>query len=62
MDLNKTIYQVLSKYFKYEDMKISMTFQAKYLGMSPWNCPGTFSMLSYVKALSLEKAQILPFK
>ena len=49
MDLNKTIYQVLSKYFIHEDMKISMAFQAKYLGMSPWNCPGTFSMLSYVE-------------
>lgn len=49
MDLNKSIYQVLSRYFKHEDMKISMTFQAKYLGMSPWNCPGTFSMLSYIE-------------
>ncbi len=49
MDLDKTIYEVLSKYFTHEDMKISMTFQAKYLGMSPWNCPGTFSMLSYVE-------------
>jgi phytoene desaturase len=49
MDLDKTIYEVLSKYFTHEDMKISMAFQAKYLGMSPWNCPGTFSMLSYVE-------------
>ncbi len=49
MDLDKSLYQVLSKYFKSEDLKISMTFQAKYLGMSPWNCPGTFSMLSYIE-------------
>lgn len=49
MDLDKSIYKVLSKYFTHEDMKISMTFQAKYLGMSPWTCPGPFTILSYIE-------------
>ncbi len=49
MDIHRSIYGVLSRYFKHEDMKISMTFQAKYLGMSPWHCPGPFTILSYVE-------------
>lgn len=44
-----SVYDVMAKYFKYEDMRISMTFQAKYLGMSPWHCPGAFSILSYIE-------------
>lgn len=44
-----SVYNVMAKYFKYEDMRISMTFQAKYLGMSPWHCPGAFSILSYIE-------------
>lgn len=44
-----SLYNVMAKYFKHDDMRISMTFQAKYLGMSPWNCPGAFSILSYIE-------------
>ncbi len=49
MDNLSSIYDVLSRYFINEDMKISMTFQAKYLGMSPWHCPGAFTILSYIE-------------
>jgi len=44
-----SLYKVLSRYFKHDDMRIAMTFQAKYLGMSPWTCPGAFSILSYIE-------------
>lgn len=44
-----SVYEVMAKYFKSEEMRIAMTFQAKYLGMSPWQCPGAFSILSYVE-------------
>lgn len=44
-----SLYNVMAKYFKYDDMRISMTFQAKYLGMSPWHCPGAFSIISYIE-------------
>lgn len=49
MDLFTPLYDVMGKFFKHDDMKISMTFQAKYLGMSPWECPGPFSILSYIE-------------
>ncbi len=32
-----------------EELKLCFTFQAKYLGMSPWSCPGAFSMLGYAE-------------
>ncbi len=49
MNIPKSVHDVLSKYFKSEDLKIAMSFQAKYLGMSPWECPGAFTILSYVE-------------
>ena len=49
MDLGKSVHDVLSQYFKNEDLKIAMSFQAKYLGMSPWDCPGAFTILSYIE-------------
>lgn len=45
----KTLYQILGNYFKNEDLKISFTFQSKYLGMSPWQCPAAFAMIPYVE-------------
>lgn len=44
-----SLYDVMAKYFVHDDMRISMTFQAKYLGMSPWHCPGAFSIISYIE-------------
>ena len=44
-----TVYGRLSKYFKDERLKWAFSFQAKYLGMSPWECPGTFTILSYLE-------------
>ncbi len=49
MDIGRSVHDVLSKYFKNEDLKIAMSFQAKYLGMSPWDCPGAFTILSYIE-------------
>lgn len=43
------VYNRLSKYFTDERLIYSFTFQAKYLGMSPWECPGTFTILSYLE-------------
>ncbi|TYP79511.1 phytoene desaturase [Paenibacillus methanolicus] len=44
-----SVYNRLSRYFDDERLKYSFTFQAKYLGMSPWECPGTFTILSYLE-------------
>jgi phytoene desaturase len=49
LDATVSVHDVLSRYFKTEEMKIAMAFQAKYLGMSPWECPGTFTILSYME-------------
>ncbi len=47
MQLHKSVIGVLDRYFKTKEMKMVTSFQAKYLGMSPWDCPGAFSILSY---------------
>ncbi|MED5223341.1 phytoene desaturase family protein [Bacillus safensis] len=49
LSLNKSLYDVLSDYFSNESVKYAFTFQSKYLGMSPWECPGAFSILSFME-------------
>jgi phytoene desaturase len=49
IDISRSLYQRLKKYFHSEEMIYSMAFQAKYLGMSPWECPSLFSILSYME-------------
>jgi phytoene desaturase len=49
MQLTKSVSGVLDGYFKTKEMKMASGFQAKYLGMSPWRCPGAFSILSYAE-------------
>lgn len=49
LTVTKSLYSVLSNYFRDERIKLSFTFQSKYLGMSPWECPGAFSILSYME-------------
>ncbi len=49
LSLGSTIYKNLGKYFDSEDLKLAFTFQSKYLGMSPWECPALFTMLSYME-------------
>ena len=45
----KTLYDVLGNYFDDQKARIAFTFQSKYLGMSPWKCPGLFAMIPYVE-------------
>ena len=45
----RSVHDVLGDYFKDERLKLAFTFQAKYLGMSPWHCPALFSILSYTE-------------
>lgn len=44
-----SVMDVLGRYFDDERLKLAFTFQAKYLGMSPWSCPALFSILSYIE-------------
>jgi phytoene desaturase len=45
----KSVMDVLDDYFDDDRLKLAFTFQAKYLGMSPWSCPALFSILSYIE-------------
>lgn len=45
----KSVVDVLDRYFPDDRLKLAFTFQAKYLGMSPWRCPALFSILSYTE-------------
>ena len=49
LDLGQSLYQRLKKYFHSEELIYSMAFQSKYLGMSPWECPSLFSILSFME-------------
>lgn len=45
----KSVVDVLDQYFDDDRLKLAFTFQAKYLGMSPWRCPALFTILSYTE-------------
>ncbi len=49
LDIHRTLYDHLASYFDHPDLRIAFTFQAKYLGMSPWQCPGLFSIISLIE-------------
>jgi phytoene desaturase len=49
LDAHTSLYGVLSRFFDNPDTRIAFTFQAKYIGMSPWTAPGTFSIISYIE-------------
>ncbi|MGA1795471.1 MAG: phytoene desaturase family protein [bacterium] len=49
LDAHKSIFSHMKRYFNDDELRISFTFQAKYLGMSPWECPGIFSIISYIE-------------
>ncbi|SPD73360.1 Phytoene desaturase [uncultured Desulfobacterium sp.] len=49
LDAHTSIFNVLGRYFDNDDARIAFTFQAKYIGMSPWQAPGTFSIISYIE-------------
>jgi phytoene desaturase len=49
LDSHLSLFDVLGKYFDDEILKVCFTFQAKYIGMSPWQAPGLFSILSFIE-------------
>lgn len=46
---NNSLFDNLGRYFKEERLRLCFTFQSKYLGMSPWECPGAFTMIPFVE-------------
>jgi phytoene desaturase len=45
----KSLHAELAGYFKDPRLQLAFTFQSKYLGMSPFQCPSLFSILSYLE-------------
>jgi phytoene desaturase len=39
----------MGRYFSDPRIRLAFTFQSKYLGMSPFNCPSLFSILSFLE-------------
>jgi phytoene desaturase len=39
----------LNRYFKDDRVRLAFSFQSKYLGMSPFQCPSLFSILSFLE-------------
>jgi phytoene desaturase len=49
LGLPKSVFTNLGQYFWEEKMRLAFSFQSKYLGMSPWECPALFTMLPYLE-------------
>jgi phytoene desaturase len=45
----KSLHAELAGYFRDPRLQLAFTFQAKYLGMSPFQCPSLFSILSFLE-------------
>lgn len=45
----QSVHGNLSTYFKNEHVRLALSFQSKYLGMSPFDCPGLFSILPFIE-------------
>ena len=49
LDVHRSLFGRLGKFFKNEQLRLAFTFQAKYIGMSPWKAPGLFSIISFIE-------------
>lgn len=49
LSVGRSLYDVLGDYFSPEALRLAFTFQSKYLGMSPWSCPGAFAIIPYIE-------------
>ncbi|MGY6216069.1 phytoene desaturase family protein [Methylolobus aquaticus] len=47
--LPNSVFKNLGRYFGDEKLRLAFSFQSKYLGMSPWECPALFTMLPFVE-------------
>jgi phytoene desaturase len=45
----RSMHDELGVYFTDEDLKMAFTFQSKYLGMSPWQCPAAYMIIPYIE-------------
>lgn len=46
---HKSVHGLLGEYFEDEHVKLAVSFQSKYLGMSPFECPSLFTILPLIE-------------
>lgn len=44
-----SVHDLLSRYFKDPMVRLAVSFQSKYLGMSPYDCPSLFTILPFIE-------------
>ncbi|MFI4855967.1 MAG: phytoene desaturase family protein [Phycisphaerales bacterium JB065] len=44
-----TVHGLLTKYFNHPAVQLAVSFQSKYLGMSPYDCPSLFTILPFIE-------------
>ncbi|MBN8217628.1 MAG: phytoene desaturase [Spirochaetes bacterium] len=49
LSIGRSLYGNLASFFGDERLRLSFTFQSKYLGMSPWVCPAAFSIIPFIE-------------
>jgi phytoene desaturase len=49
LSIGRSLYGNLASFFGDERLRLSFTFQSKYLGMSPWACPAAFSIIPFIE-------------
>ena len=47
--ITKSVFENLGSYFREDKARLTFSFQSKYLGMSPWQCPAFFTMLPLIE-------------
>lgn len=49
LGIGRSVHDMLSNYYAEETLRTCFCFQTKYLGMSPWECPGAFTMIPLIE-------------
>jgi len=47
--IGHSVFDEMGRYFPSALARLTFTFQSKYLGMSPWECPGAFGLVPYTE-------------
>jgi phytoene desaturase len=45
----ESLWRLLSRSFRHPQVRLALSFQSKYLGMSPFECPSLFSILPFIE-------------
>lgn len=46
---HKSVHELLTRYFTHPQVRLAVSFQSKYLGMSPFDCPSLFTILPFIE-------------